>query len=230
MDPLNQLHELLDSYNRDPGSGTQDLYYELIASQAILRRLFDVPPRDSGERSQLQSGELPDRLLQILVKSRPGKANLSGQTLVINESFAAEALFLSDCLDVSELYCTEVLEVLTRTDPNRPATERLEKAINLYHARRNSVVVALNQIVDGARQEELTGQGDLLKSFAVTQLFRGEPLNLNNGRRGGLSEKIVEEIDRVGSLAGKVTLMIRDARSETDLRSKLRHDVMITTL
>jgi nuclear pore complex protein Nup205 len=150
-----------------------------------------------------------------------GKAKISGQILVINESFAAEAIFLSESLDVSELYCAELLEVLTRLDHNRSPEQRVEKAIHLFHSRRNSVLMILNLIITGAYQEEQSGKGDLLKTFVKGQLFQGEALPLSSGRRGGYGEKLLEEMDRVGQVVTKVTAMIRDAKSDTNLKGRL---------
>jgi Nuclear pore complex scaffold, nucleoporins 186/192/205 len=221
MDPFFQLHTLLSSYTEGVETEIQELYYELVAAGPLLRKLFDVPPRSSAEKNELQSGKDTNLNFNLLHSVAKGKAKISSNTLAINESFAAETVFLSESLDVSELYCAELIEILMRLDPNQTPEQRVEKAIHLFHSRRNSILMTLNLILTGANQEETSGDGDMLKTFLVGQLFQGEALQLDSGRRGGYGEKILEEIEKVGQLSSKVAVMMRDARSDTNLKSKV---------
>lgn len=150
-----------------------------------------------------------------------GKAKIAGQTLAINASFATEAIFLANSLDVSELHCAEIIEGLMRNDPNLVPDQRIEKAIHIFHSRRSTLLATLNLILTGSKEEEASGRGDLLKSFAASQLFGGEPLALSGGRRGALGEKLLEEMDKVGRTSAKVASTIRDAKSDTNLKGIL---------
>jgi hypothetical protein len=78
------------------------------------------------------------------------------------------------------------------------------------------MLTTIDLLISGAQEEEAAGNGDLLTSFVKGQLFRGEPLLLQNGRRGGYGEKLLEEMDKVGRVSEKVALMIRDAKSDTN--------------
>jgi hypothetical protein len=58
MDPLLKLHTLLTSYVEADDIEVQDLYYELVVTRPLLKRLFDVASRSSTEKSELQSGKI----------------------------------------------------------------------------------------------------------------------------------------------------------------------------
>ena len=57
MDPLVKLHTLLSNYLEGVDIDVQALHYELVAAKPLLRSLFDLPPRNQAEKSELQSGE-----------------------------------------------------------------------------------------------------------------------------------------------------------------------------
>lgn len=220
MDSLDTLYALLrDLTPASPGAYLQDVHFELVSATQPLRSLFDVPPpRSAAEEREVKSGQsLPNLSIANNTKSRVGKAKIGNRTLVLNGPFASEVLFLAHHLDISELYVADLLDIIMRTDPNLVPEDRIEKAIALFHSRRATLVACLQLIVQGVSAEESDDRPRILGEYARKQLF-GDMVTMQNGRRGALGEKVLEESKRVEATMKKVAEAITNARSRTDIQ------------
>ncbi|KZT39178.1 hypothetical protein SISSUDRAFT_665994 [Sistotremastrum suecicum HHB10207 ss-3] len=219
MNSLDALYNSLRGLEpTSPGSYLQDVHFELITATQTLRSLFDIPPRNPAEEREIKSG----------------KAKIGDRTLVLNGAFISEVLFLAQHLDISELRVAELVDTIMCTDPNLIPEDRIEKAIALYHSRRETLVACLHLIVQGVFAEEVDDRPRILGEYARNQLF-GDLVPLSEGRRGALGEKILEECKRVEATMKRVADAITNAKSRTDLQGgtlgrtalELRHNYLI---
>ncbi|KZS88760.1 hypothetical protein SISNIDRAFT_253355 [Sistotremastrum niveocremeum HHB9708] len=202
MNSLDALYNSLRGLEpTSPGSYLQDVHFELITATQTLRSLFDIPPRNPAEEREIKSG----------------KAKIGDRTLVLNGAFISEVLFLAQHLDISELRVAELVDTIMCTDPNLIPEDRIEKAIALYHSRRETLVACLHLIVQGVFAEEVDDRPRILGEYARNQLF-GDLVPLSEGRRGALGEKILEECKRVEATMKRVADAITNAKSRTDLQ------------
>ncbi|THH28187.1 hypothetical protein EUX98_g6010 [Antrodiella citrinella] len=174
----------------------QDLYEELMAHKHILLNLYDVGRRSPEQQRTIESG----------------KVTIRGKVMGISTDFSRHTIFLSQQLDVSEQYAAELLHDVMSSQPNLVGERCVELTIMEYHARRRLVVECLKYVFEAAIASQSPTAPPL---FHRIEFFVREQLLARQGQAVALSEKLLNEVDKVSQTLAKVNAERQSAGSAT---------------
>ncbi|KAH7108531.1 nucleoporin Nup186/Nup192/Nup205 [Auriculariales sp. MPI-PUGE-AT-0066] len=163
-----------------------ELYRTLEDNKPRLLALFNFGPRDSKERQEVELGRIA----------------FQGERLLLNDEFKRAALALSEQLNVSEVYCAQLLHIVAAQYPNANAAARMERAVVRYHDERWKTVRSL-LLIFAATEDTLL--------YKFRQELAETTLELGSGRRGRFAEKILVEIDQVTQTIAQVSAALMNA-------------------
>ncbi|KAG0303620.1 hypothetical protein BGZ98_006479, partial [Dissophora globulifera] len=156
---------------------------ELETYKSSLREVLKAPAPNAGHRAQLKLGS----------------PVIEGNVRSVNEQFIADAVLLSDQLDIDEYMAASVLQHGIQQQAKYDRTP-VETAIILFHRERLALLQVVNAILD------TSGTFDSPTEFSKSIVpFRNELL------QGGLASNALDQIDQLD----KKSTALRNAMTET---------------
>jgi nuclear pore complex protein Nup205 len=131
---------------------------------------------------------------------------------MFNDDFKQETLFLSQELDISELFCAELLDHTMARDPNLGKSATAEKAVIIYHEERAELLACLRKILEDAMNSDSMPSrlSQMLQKFAVEIIASEIDIGSVKGRLVG---KILAEIDNLKGTITKQRVALQSATS-----------------
>ncbi|KAG0265119.1 hypothetical protein DFQ27_000794 [Actinomortierella ambigua] len=178
-------------------------YHKLENAKTQLFAVLDYPKPNATCRTELNQG----------------KPKINGQVMSVNEQFIAEAIALSDHLDINEFVAASLLHygIQEQEKYDRGAKE---VAILLFHRERNALLSCLYDVID---TNSTKSSADFLQGIKP---FRIEALSATGGN---VAAKILKQIDSTskeikklrGSLSATSTLVQQFGMSALQHRLEL---------
>ncbi|KAJ7145837.1 nucleoporin Nup186/Nup192/Nup205 [Mycena epipterygia] len=178
-------------------NGEQELFDELMVHKSSLVNLFDVGARNPQEQRELESG----------------KTVLNGKPVAVNSDFARQVIFLSQQLECSERYIAGLLQAVTAENPNIQPVDCVELTIAEFHQRRRHLADCLGYIFEAA---ELADDFSDQSMFSrIHQFAKDDLLPPAGSREGGLTQRIVREMQNLGNAVARADAARKGARTNT---------------
>ncbi|KAH8101334.1 nucleoporin Nup186/Nup192/Nup205 [Cristinia sonorae] len=174
----------------------QDLYEELMAHKHIFLNLYDVGKRSPEQQRAVESG----------------KTTIRGKPMALNADFSRQVIFISQQLDCSEQYAAELLHDVMSSHPNLVEDRCLEATVLEHHTRRRQVAECLKYVFEAAVASQYPDAPPLLHRL---ELFVREQLLSRQGSTTTLTEKLLNEVDRIGEALNVVNTDRQNAGSLT---------------
>ncbi|KAG8757407.1 hypothetical protein FRC11_004572 [Ceratobasidium sp. 423] len=161
----------------------QELYYQLEDAKPRFLALLDVPPRNSSEEAEPETGKFIHFLL-FCANGFAGKAMISGVQKTYNNDFVQVALFLAQQLECSEHYAARILDHVLSDDP----VESALRAVQQFYTSRQHVLATLQLILDSAMGMDLVEPNKILKQIDMSATLMQK--QLTNQRNVGSTSGI----------------------------------------
>lgn len=144
--------------------------------------------------------------------SMVGKITIRNKAMAVNADFSRQAIFISQQIDCSERYAAELLHDVMSSHPNLAQDRCVEATIIEHHTRRRHVAECLKYIFEAALGSELLGAPPLYERLG---LFVRDQLLIRDGHAPALTEKFMNEVDKLGETLDKVNSERQNAGSAT---------------
>ncbi|KAF9988416.1 hypothetical protein BGZ65_004728 [Modicella reniformis] len=159
---------------------------ELEANKSTIQAVLNTPPLNAGHRAQLKLGS----------------PTIEGKVRTVNEQFIAEAILLSDQLEIDEYVAASLLEHGIHRQAQFDRTP-IETAIILFHRER----IMLLQIVHAILNTSSTYESPTEFSKAILP-FRTDLMDPIKGNFASKALKLIEDLE-------KKAIALKNAMTET---------------
>jgi nuclear pore complex protein Nup205 len=163
----------------------------------------------------------PRQMSVLLTRAiNTGKVGIRGKSLLFNDDFKHETLFLAQELDISERFCAHLLDHVMIREPNLGRSATAEKAVLVFHEERRAKLACLRLILEKAFPEEgdsvRPGTSEMLQKYALDLLDANYQMGKDSKTKGRLAVKTLLEIDNIKSTISKQVSALQSALGTAD--------------